>query len=382
MRSWRCSIILAGLSCGFAHAQSFLESISSDSSLDQFRSLLTSNPTLASLLTFNSTSKVTVLVPSNAAFDQYQATYGVDISSLPTSELTAILQYQILNGQYTLANLVGELVVPTYLTGQQYNNRTAGPGINVIAAGHSANTSQSGQVVILNSNNTSSSGGKMAVRQSGVGGVTVVSGLDTEANLTITDGLWENGVYQIINQFLTLPESCTSSLLQKNLTGLSTALNRTDLGPTVDTANNFTCIAPSNQAFLMSGSPQLHANIYNLSQMVTYHTIDQPVYGDFLQNGQVYTSIGNDQIVVTVNDSGTYFNGAKIIERDIIMDNGVLHVIDQVMAPNNASGTATSSASSSSTSKAAAPAMLSDRGLLQTLSVIETLLISFFIFLV
>ena len=205
MRSLRCSIILAGLSCGFAHAQSFLESISSDSSLDQFRSLVTSNPTLASLLTFNSTSKVTVLVPSNAAFDQYQATYGVDISSLPTSELTAILQYQILNGQYTLANLMGELVVPTYLTGQQYDNRTAGPGINVIATEHSANTSQSGQVVILKSNNTSSSGGKMAVRQSGVGGVTVVSGLDMEANLTITDGLWDNGVYQIINKYACLP---------------------------------------------------------------------------------------------------------------------------------------------------------------------------------
>ena len=164
-----------------------------------------------------------------------------------------------------------------------------------------------------------------------------------------------------IQRFLTLPESCTSSLLQKNLTGLSTALNRTDLGPTVDTTNNFTCIAPSNQAFLMSGNPQLHANIYNLSQMVSYHTIDQPVYGDFLQNGQIYTSINNDQIVVTVNDSGTYFNGAKIIERDIMwvstsrgcstpghsgkldisiwnaayhfirMNNGILHVVDQVL---------------------------------------------------
>ena len=45
----------------------------------------------------------------------------------------------------------------------------------------------------------------MAVRQSGVGGVTVVSGLDMEANLTITDGLWDNGVYQIINKYACLP---------------------------------------------------------------------------------------------------------------------------------------------------------------------------------
>jgi len=384
----RCSILLAGLLCGFAHAQSFLDSISSDSSLGRFKTLLTSNSALAPLLTtFNSSSKITVLVPSNAAFAQYKAAYGVDISSLPAPELTAILKYQTLNGQYTLANLVGELIVPTYLTGQQYDNRTAGPGINLIAAGHSANTSQgssSGQVVILKShvNSTTSSGGKMAVRQSGLGGVTVISGLNTKVNLTITDGLWDNGVYQIIDQFLTLPESCTSSLLQKNLTGLSTALNRTDLSSTVDTANNFTCIAPSNDAFLMSGSPQLHANIYNLSQMVTYHTINQPVYGDFLMDGQVYTSIGNDQIVVTVNASGSYFNGAKIIERDIITTNGVLHIIDKVMPPNNASGTATASASSSSTSKAVAPALLSDRGLFQTLSVIETLLISLFIYLV
>ena len=87
---------------------------------------------------------------------------------------------------------------------------------------------------------------------------------------------------------------------------------------TVDTKNNFTCIAPSDGAFLQSGNPQLQANIHNLSQMVSYHTINQPVYGDFLQNGQVYNSIGNDQIVVTVNVSGTYFNGAKIITRDIM----------------------------------------------------------------
>ncbi|KAN0069228.1 hypothetical protein V8E54_012857 [Elaphomyces granulatus] len=317
MRSLYCNILLAGLSCSFAHAQSFLDSIASVSSLDRFKTLLTSNPSLAPLLTTsNSSSKITVLVPSNAAFDQYQSTYGVDISTLPTSELIAVLQYQTLNGQYTLANLQGELVVPTYLTGQQYNNRTSGPAINSVAAGHSANTSSSGQVVILNS--TTSSGGKMAVRQSGIGGVTVISGLNTAANLTITDGLWDNGVYQVIDQFLTLPDSCTSSLVAKNLTGLSTALNRTDLAMTVDTKNNFTCIAPSDAAFLQSGNPQLQANIHNLSQMVTYHTINQPVYGDFLQNGQVYSSIGNDQIVVTVNISGTYFNGAKIITRDVM----------------------------------------------------------------
>jgi hypothetical protein len=51
------------------------------------------------------------------------------------------------------------------------------------------------------------------------------------------------------------------------------------------------------------------------------------------------------------------------------------------MTPNNASGTATS-ASSSSTAKSAATAMLSDRELFQTLSVIETLLISLFIYLI
>jgi uncharacterized surface protein with fasciclin (FAS1) repeats len=120
------------------------------------------------------------------------------------------------------------------------------------------------------------------------------------------------------NSFLTLPESCTSTLQASNLTALDSALNTTGLAPVVDQRLNLTCIAPSNEAFLQSGNPQLHADIHNLTQTVTYHTIDQPIYSIFFEDGQVFTSITNDVIVVTVNSSGTFLNGAKIIQPDVL----------------------------------------------------------------
>ncbi len=108
-----------------------VEAIAGFSQLSAFSQLLTDNPTLLpSVIPANLTgTAITVLVPSNAAFENFINQTGHELGQLPLDQLTAIFKYQILAAAITAHNLTGAasgIVVPTLLTGQQYDNRTAG----------------------------------------------------------------------------------------------------------------------------------------------------------------------------------------------------------------------------------------------------------------
>lgn len=185
-----------------ASAQTFLEAISQYSQLDNFTTLMTNNPGLAgALLTSNASSltQTTVLVPDNSAFDKLQTLLGVPVGSLSVAQLEPILSYHVLVNELTSDNFTVEngTTQPTFLTGELYNNRTAGAALGSSGA---EGDPKNGQVVFIEAKDDPIDARRFTVRQLPSPGVEVKGGLGHVINMTAVDGRWDGGVFQIVDK--------------------------------------------------------------------------------------------------------------------------------------------------------------------------------------
>jgi uncharacterized surface protein with fasciclin (FAS1) repeats len=166
-------------------SQSLIDAISSYQQLTTFRSLLLSNPAL--IPNYNSSQKVTILIPSNTAFTSYIASTGASIDSLSSSTITSIAQYHTLDGIYTSKNLnrTGGLLVNTLLNDDVYNHRN----------------SSAGQVVLISAGAAGpSSKLRLTVRQAESGtGTNVTSGEGNMVDMIQVDAAWSGGMFQIVD---------------------------------------------------------------------------------------------------------------------------------------------------------------------------------------
>jgi transforming growth factor-beta-induced protein len=120
---------------------------------------------------------------------------------------------------------------------------------------------------------------------------------------------------------------------------LTAALMAADLADVLAGDGPFTVFAPTDAAFaaLPEGALEtllLPENIGLLQQILTYHVVPGAVTSDQLASGGVATVEGSD-VNVMVGDS-VMVDDATVVMADITADNGVIHVIDQVILPPTA----------------------------------------------
>jgi uncharacterized surface protein with fasciclin (FAS1) repeats len=126
----------------------------------------------------------------------------------------------------------------------------------------------------------------------------------------------------------TLPESLTDTANangQTAFTGLASSYNLTG---TLNNTPDITYFIPSNGAFAMQDATNSYSSIENL---LLGHMI--PNFAGYLPSftdGATYTSQANTQFTVSINGSDYYINNAKVILANVILENGVAHVIDEV----------------------------------------------------
>ena len=137
---------------------------------------------------------------SAIAFLNFLEVTGQSFADQPYNYLQNIINYQLLNGNLTFQDILhpAGLTIPTGLTGPTYNNRTAG---SVLISSSALTGNHDGQVVFIAPNTTSTSFGP---RQLGSAGAYVQSGLGHQVNLTAIDGIWDGGMFQIIDGYLPL----------------------------------------------------------------------------------------------------------------------------------------------------------------------------------
>jgi uncharacterized surface protein with fasciclin (FAS1) repeats len=109
-----------------------------------------------------------------------------------------------------------------------------------------------------------------------------------------------------------------------------------DLAGTLSGEGPFTVFAPTNAAFaaLPEGTVEtllMPENKALLQKILTYHVVSGSVTSSDLAAGAVPTVEGSN-IMVSLDD-GVQINGANVIAADVILSNGVIHVIDEVIMP-------------------------------------------------
>jgi uncharacterized surface protein with fasciclin (FAS1) repeats len=115
---------------------------------------------------------------------------------------------------------------------------------------------------------------------------------------------------------------------------LATALQAAGLVDTLKGPGPFTVFAPTDEAFAKIPKAQLDALLADkakLTAVLTYHVVPGKVMAADVKAGKVKTVQGKELTVAT--SGGVMVNQAKVVKTDITADNGVIHVIDQVVMP-------------------------------------------------
>ncbi|WVW80842.1 hypothetical protein I302_102831 [Kwoniella bestiolae CBS 10118] len=265
----------------------------------------------------------TVFAPSNAALSNVSQ----DILG-NNALLTQILAYHILNNTYTsqgVATAPNHTIARTLLRGGNYTL----PGNFTAPLVLAKNSTNATSFEIIQTTSNISAGGNA-----------------TAANLHV----------YVIDQVIQLPQSLDTVVpeIAPQLNGLVGSIP--GLADSLASANGITIFAPNDAAIgaIQSSLGQLNAT--QVTSVLSNHIINGTVvYSTGLGSGN-YTSAGGEPFTFVSNSSGAYVRSAnstaKIVQSDIILNNGVIHVIDNVLVNTASNPQAAESAYSSAVAAA------------------------------
>ena len=287
--------LLAVAATGSAQMMNLTAALSSSPQLSNLTTVLTSFPGFTAGLA-NATN-VTILAPSNAAFEKLANSPILSaITANDSSTIEALINYHVLNGTYNSSQIMmTPSFVPTHLTDMMYANVTGGQRVEALSAD---------------------------------GNVTFYSGLLQNSSVSQADVMFTGGVIHVIDTFLMPPANISSTAEALGLTSAAGALTQAMLVEAVDTTMDITVFVPSNEAFQAIGSALMNASMSDLASVLQYHVINGTVaYSTLVMNETVPTLQGNN-LTLTVEDGSVFVNQAKVVIPNVLVANGVVHVID------------------------------------------------------
>lgn len=137
----------------------------------------------------------------------------------------------------------------------------------------------------------------------------------------------------IVDTVLTVPQPPSNSAVNSSLTSLAGALKSTNLLTAVDSLKDVTIFAPSNDAFAAISSDTSTLTTQQLAGILEYHVINGSVaYSSLITTSlanQSFPTLAGGSVNVRVEDSKVFVNSAQVTITDILVSNGVIHVLDK-----------------------------------------------------
>jgi transforming growth factor-beta-induced protein len=163
--------------------------------------------------------------------------------------------------------------------------------------------------------------------------VEIFSGLKEKSTVTTANIMFNGGVIHILDTVLTMPLSPSNSAIDSELTALAGGLTTTNLVSAVDNLKDVTIFAPSNKAFQDIGSVVPSLSTMQLANILEYHVINGTVgYSSLLTTGlanESFPTLMGQRLNVEAVDGKVFVNSAQVTITDIIVSNGVMHVLDK-----------------------------------------------------
>lgn len=264
---------------------------------DQAAGLIQSNPTLNESL--STARNITILAPSNEAFSTF---LNASSAAPSTDVVAALLSYHVLNGTYPSSSVTNtSTIIPTLLNNSTYTNVTGGQVVSAITNGSD---------------------------------VVITSGGLNHSRIGPMDLTFDGGVVHVIDKVLSIPANVSATAVAANLTGIASALTNASLVATVDGLSDVTIFAPSNAAFRSIGNILANTSAEDLATILTYHVVQGTVgYSSILTNSTL-TTVNGGNVTITVTDDGVFVNSARVAIPDVLVSNGVVHVIDAFVSPS------------------------------------------------
>ena len=171
------------------------------------------------------------------------------------------------------------------------------------------------------------------------------------ATVQTTDIYTTNGIIHVIDTVVvadvelpTPPASIVDVAVSNgSFTTLVTALQATGLDTVLDDPEStFTVFAPTDAAFALLGQDKINellADPDTLKDILLYHVVSG---SEILQDGAITVAQSGSnkvdmanlrQTALTLADSTLYINKSAVSLADVMADNGVIHVVDQVILP-------------------------------------------------
>ena len=124
----------------------------------------------------------------------------------------------------------------------------------------------------------------------------------------------------------------------ENHNTLETAVVAADLVDALSGEGPFTVFAPTDDAFdaLPDGTlDAVLADVDLLTSILTHHVAAGSVLSTDLADGMMVTTLNGTELMVTINENGVMIDNAMVTVADLVADNGVVHVIDAVLIPED-----------------------------------------------
>ncbi len=123
------------------------------------------------------------------------------------------------------------------------------------------------------------------------------------------------------------------------LSTLVSALEASGLDAALSGQGPFTVFAPTNAAFAKLPADELNTIISTpslLTALLQYHVVAAEAFSDDLSNGPVQTLLSGQTVDVSLAGGMVTLNGSsKVTQADIDASNGVIHIIDEVLIPDD-----------------------------------------------
>ncbi|MBW4610976.1 MAG: fasciclin domain-containing protein [Hassallia sp. WJT32-NPBG1] len=127
-----------------------------------------------------------------------------------------------------------------------------------------------------------------------------------------------------------------------NFNTLIKAVKATKLDEEIlNTPGSYTVFAPTDEAFAKLPEGTLDAllqDIPKLKKIVAYHLAFGDVRSDDLAQLEEAETVEGSVLAIESADGKIKVNDANVLKTDILTDNGVIHVIDQVLMPGIVAG--------------------------------------------
>ena len=158
------------------------------------------------------------------------------------------------------------------------------------------------------------------------------------AQVIIKDIQASNGVIHVLDTVLLPPQDLASVVATDGrFKTLKTALEATNLFATLRGKTPQTVFAPTDAAFNKLGTDVVQALLKspeNLKDILLYHVISGYAANSTLIINLGTLKMANEKTTqITHTDGVLRINDSTIIEKDIVTQNGIIHVIDSVLVP-------------------------------------------------